>query len=108
MEIRALYEIGERVIVKDLATLREELGDPIDAQCGWYASGMNEYAGKGGIVSAVKEGINGGYYVYRLKGFGLWWFSEDTLKPSDDVGLIDFSITLNDILEGTQWQQKHR
>lgn len=102
MGISALYKIGERVIVKDLAALREELGDPIDAQCGWYAPGMNEYAGKDGVVSAVKEGINGGYYVYRLKGFGRWWFSEDTLKPSDDVELIDCSITLNDILEESQ------
>lgn len=101
MKIRPLYEIGERVIVKDLATLREELGDPINAKCGWYASGMNRYAGKDGIVSGIKVGINGGYYVYQLAGCGNWWYSEDVLEALCSTP-IDIGITLDDILEEPQ------
>ena len=86
MKSRPLYNIGDFVRVKDLATLKKELGDPIDAQCGWYSTLMDKYAGREYEVTKVFESNRKGHhYSYRLNGTSGWRFSEDVLEDKSDT-----------------------
>lgn len=81
---QALYKIGDTVKIKDLTTLKQELGDPIRAQCGWYHGAMDKYAGGTYVVvDVIKSTGNGFHYSYRLNGCRRWWFSEDTIESPE-------------------------
>lgn len=89
MRREPLYSVGDIVRVKDLITLKDELGDPINALCGWYEEGMDQYAGGVYEVSDVHYADHGRktpYYIYRFKDTESWWFSEDVLEhPFDSL-----------------------
>lgn len=92
INIQPLYEIGDYVTIKDLETLKEELGDPIIAQCGW-CSDMNKYAGgEYMIINRRYSDYRGAHYSYRLEGAGRWLFSEDTLERERPM-LVNMAIS---------------
>lgn len=100
---QALYKIGDTVKIKDLTTLKQELGDPIQAQCWWSAS-MDKYAGGTYfVVDVIKSSSNGFHYSYRLNGCGHWWFSEDTMEPPETAPYISMGY---DELMNCIWQEK--
>ena len=97
MKPAPLYKIGDFVKVKDLATLKAELGDPIKAQCGWVP-GMEKCAG--GVFEIENVGSfmgNGFHYSYKLKG-AKYLFSEDTLEPEDEPALAEILISYENIM----------
>ena len=102
---QALYKIGDTVKIKDLTTLKQELGNPIRAQCGWNHTVMDKYAGGTYVVVDVIESTrNGFHYSYKLDGAGRWWFSEDTIElPETETPYISVGY---DELMNCIWQEK--
>ena len=102
---QALYKIGDTVKIKDLTTLKQELGDPIRAQCGWHHATMDKYAGGTYVVVDVTKSIgNGFHYSYKLDGCRGWWFSEDTIElPETEDPYISMGY---DELMNCTWQEK--
>lgn len=100
---QALYKIGNIVKIKDLTTLKQELGDPIRAQCGWHHSSMDKYAGGTYVVvDVMKSSANGFHYSYKLDGCRSWWFSEDTMEPPEAPHIsMGYDELMNCI-----WQEK--
>jgi hypothetical protein len=101
---QALYKIGDTVKIKDLTTLKQELGNSIRAQCGWYRPTMDKYAGGTYVVvDVIKSTRNGLHYSYKLDGCGRWWFSEDTMEPPETAPYISMGY---DELMNCTWQEK--
>ena len=100
---QTLYKIGDTVKIKDLTTLKQELGDPIQAQC-WWSAAMDKYAGGTYfVVDVIKSSANGFHYSYRLNGCRNWWFSEDTMEPPETAPYISMGY---DELMNCTWQEK--
>lgn len=102
---QALYKIGDTVKIKDLTTLKQELGNPIRAQCGWHHGTMDKYAGGTYVVVDVTASIgNGFHYSYMLNGCRHWWFSEDTIEPPE-TGAPYISMGYDELMNCI-WQEK--
>ena len=98
-KIEFLYKVGDRVRVKDLATLKEELGDPDNAWCGW-AEEMDKYCGQ---EYQIEEASTGEFFgvlrpYYYLIGVPDWIYTEDVLEPVD-VPPISINIKFNDLVD---------
>lgn len=80
------YCVGDVVSIKSLEDLKKDLGDPIDAQCGWSPE-MNRYAGGSfRILECRKFGAGKRlHYSYLLDSCHYWWFSEDTFEAEDAI-----------------------
>lgn len=95
-----LYEVGDWVRVKDLDTLKRDLGDPIKAQCGWVPDPMDRFAGgRYKIYSCKTSMLHGFHYSYQTESTGIWWFSEDTLEPLAEA-CVNINMSFDDLLEG--------
>ena len=96
MELLPLYKTGDTVRIKSLEKLREELGNPIKAICGW-TSYMDFHAGK--EYRVVHAERFGNHYSYRLEGCGAWWFSEDTFEIEEPV-ISEITMSYEELIGG--------
>ena len=98
-KIEFLYEVGDRVRVKDLATLKKEFGDPDNAWCGW-AREMDKYCGQEYQIEKANTGRFSGVLrpYYCLIGSPGWIYTEDVLE-SVDAPPISINIKFNDLVD---------
>lgn len=100
-----LYNVGDIIRLKSLQQLRQDLGTPIRAQCGW-AVPMNEYAGgEYEVMSCESFASNGFHYSYRLRGAGGYLYSEDTIDHAafeklNTVSICDVRMLYDDLMSG--------
>lgn len=94
--LEPLYTIGDFVKIKDLETLKRELGNPIHALCGWV-NDMDRYAG--GVYEVVelfKFGSgDSAHYSYQFRETAMWWFSEDVLEFLPDTVITPESLLIS-------------
>ena len=98
MSVEPLYKIGDFVKVKDLDKLKEELGYPIHAQCGWFSIEMDKFAG--GVYEVVQifsSNMCEFHYSYRFRETGGWWFSEDTIDTEwlDEIEVPSKNVSMS-------------
>ena len=92
---RPLYRVGDVVRIKDLDTLKRELGSPIAAQCGWN-SDMDRYAGNEyEVISVDSFKSRGFHYSYGLAGASGFLYSEDVLEPAREISGDTINILMD-------------
>lgn len=60
---------------------------------------MNKYLGADGIITSVCEYEGGGYYVYRIKDTGGWWFPESSLVLYEEDVAYEARASLSDLFK---------
>ena len=88
------YNAGDLVKIKDIDRLREELGDPIVAKCGWVSGIMDDFAG--GTYEVLKVLVKPDHCSYHLAkpGCGSWYFSDETIEE-DEYEEVSFQVHMS-------------
>jgi hypothetical protein len=98
-KIEFLYKVGDRVRVKDFETLKQELGNPHNAWCGWDPK-MDQYCGQEYLIEATHAAVLARVLrpYYHLVGCPGWIYTEDVLEPVD-IPPISIDMKLDDLVD---------